>query len=340
MDMLTDIAAPVTPASTAGAPVANLPWEEKYRGHDLDSIILPPSIRTMVETALRLNSFGNYILYSGATGTGKTSLARAIPEMLGTESKFLYGKNNEVLAEIEEYKMYKCVDGKPRFVIIDEVDKATNAEKFFKELQSTIECATSTLRFILTCNDLWRIPAAVKSRCIPIEFSMGGCDEATLKAYKNSIYKRLMYIAKTETSAVGGACDKTTVTKTIEKFYPDIRAMIVSLHVNFLKNGGNVAGEPSGINAEIIEKLWDYVARCDVRGVRYYISTTVDDCTSVYVPFIKYAVDKVPENLLIQFAIISKNAMANARGQVDAETMLWGYLVELMHMLRQVPPKA
>lgn len=314
-----------------------LPWEEHYRGTTLDDIILPPSIRTMVETALRLNSFGNYILYSGASGTGKTSLAKAIPVMLGTESLFLYGKASEVIAKIEEYKLWKSPNGKPRFVIIDEVDKALNPEKFYKELQSVIESSMATLRFILTCNDIWQVRDAVKSRCIPIEFSMAGCLPDEMKAYKRAVFSRLEYIVQHEVAAVGGRYARQTILDTFNACYPDIRSMIVSLHVTFLKNGGNVVGRPSVfVSEKTISDIWQLVITQNPRGLRMYLSQNVEDPKSVYVPFSKFAVDHIPDKGLFSFGKITADAMADTRGQVDPEIMLYGYLSSVAMLVGQV----
>lgn len=314
-----------------------LPWEEHYRGTTLDDIILPPSIRTMVETALRLNSFGNYILYSGASGTGKTSLAKAIPVMLGTESLFLYGKASEVIAKIEEYKLWKSPNGKPRFVIIDEVDKALNPEKFYKELQSVIESSMATLRFILTCNDIWQVRDAVKSRCIPIEFSMAGCQPDEMKAYKRAVFSRLEYIVQHEVAAVGGRYARQTILDTFNACYPDIRSMIVSLHVTFLKNGGNVVGRPSVfVSEKTISDIWQLVTTQNPRGLRMYLSQNVEDPKSVYVPFSKFAADHIPDKGLFSFGKITADAMADTRGQVDPEIMLYGYLSSVAMLVSQV----
>lgn len=315
----------------------SLPWEEKYRGKTLNEIILPPSIRRMVDTALRLNSFGNYVLYSGSPGTGKTSLARAIPNILGTESKFLYGKASEVINEIEQYKMFRVSDGKPRFVIIDEVDKALNPEKFFKELQSVIESSTATLRFILTCNDIWQVRPAIKSRCIPIEFSMHGCTDDEIKFYKRSIFERLEFIVKQEVAAVNGRYERQTIIDTFNACYPDIRSMIVSLHVTFLKNGGNVVGRPSIFaSAQTIADIWNYVIRNDARGLRMYLSSNVEDPMSIYIPFSKYAFDRINDRGLFSFGKITADALADTRGQVDPETMLYGYLSATAMLVHQV----
>ncbi len=313
------------------------PWVEKYRGTNLDTIILPDEIRTVVENAIKFNSFGNYILYSGAPGTGKTSLAKAIPLMLGTPSKFLYGKrDNEILAEIEEYKMGKILDGKPRFVIIDEVDKAHVPKEFFKNLQSVIESSQHTLRFILTCNNIHAIPDAVKSRCFPIEFKvMGNDDSQAVREYKSRIWTRLCQIAEAETSAVqGGHYDPQTVAKTVIKCYPDIREMICTLHHCFLMNNGSIVGEPPVISNEDIKTIFDMCTQFKYRELRYFLSYNIPNCNDVYVPLINYCIDHLPEQCLISFGHLAGPAYERSSRQLDPEACLWCFCMDIMGLIQ------
>lgn len=320
----------------------NLPWDEKYRGTDFDSIILHKNIDQLFRNAIEMNSFGNYILHSGAPGTGKTSIARAIPNMVGAQSKFLYGKrDSEIIDFIDEYSKI-AGNGQPKFVIIDEADKPNKPADFYRVLQSAIEDTSSTLRFILTCNELWRIPQAIRSRCIPLDFSQTIADEDEAqqeeKEYKNRLYKRLVKIAKSECSAKNGTVDEKLIVSIIREYYPDIRMMIATMHRIFLEHKGSIVGSLPTMELTVTEQIFNMTVKFQVKDLRYYISKHIRFCQGVYRQFGDYAVDRLPEETLIPFGVALADAMYKSNHQVDQEIALWGFLLNVMQILKKYAP--
>jgi hypothetical protein len=313
----------------------NEPWTKKYEGHDLSGIILPTEIHNEIEFGIQNNSLTDYIFHSGAPGTGKTSLAKAIPEMLGVDSKFFKcTKDSEIMDSIEEYIMYSSPDGKPRFIIIDEADKPKDADRLFRFLQSTISEETRTVRFILTMNDFWRIPEAIVSRCHPIEFTVPSLED---RDYKNRLFKHLMTIAKKETEPFGGTVEKNTIVRLIKDYFPDIRQMIVCMQSIFNQNKGSIKGEPPRVSGEMISEIYRLTITYQVIELRRYISAYVKFPRSIYTPFCDFAVEHLPQNALMPFGILAADYIFKSANAVDQEINLWGFLLNVMKILQSLP---
>lgn len=316
-----------------------LAWVEKHRGKNLDEIILPKKLDTIVRNALRLGGYNNYIFHSGVPGTGKTSLAEAFPLMLGAEREVLYARrDSEILESIEEGGMYRSGNGLPKYYVIDEADHPSNPGSFYTKLQSLIEATSSNLRFILTCNDIWLIPDPIRSRCTPIAFDHPGNDSE----YKRRIFKRLKHIALEETKFTGGKVEKDTIIETVQACYPDIRSMINAMHLTFLENNGSIVGHPNVIREETIQNIYRLTIAMDPRKLRYYVSGHVNDCRSVYIPFGLYFMNRIPlptsgqiDFMYIQFGSMLGKAVRATQSQVNQEVTLMEFLSDVMMLIAQ-----
>ena len=96
--------------ATAASAIDNRYWTKKYQGTQIDGtdisklIVLPNKLKSMIKTAISNTGLGNYIFYSGP-GTGKTSLAMAIPGILGAKCIEVPPKrSSEILELIEKNK--------------------------------------------------------------------------------------------------------------------------------------------------------------------------------------------------------------------------------------------
>jgi len=326
--------------ATAASTIDNRYWTKKYQGTQIDGtdisklIVLPSKLKTMIKTAISNTGLGNYIFYSGP-GTGKTSLAMAIPGILGAKCIEVPPKrSSEILELIDRYSVLKS-NGKPYFFVLDECDHPNNPEDFWRNIQHEIEATSSNLRFILTCNDLWRIPKPVQSRCTPVKFNHPADD----KDFKIQIYHKLRYIADTETAPHGGKVDKHTIAEIINACYPDIRNMINVMKNTFDENEGNIIGHPHVITDQTVESIAKYLVMRDLRGLRYYISLNVDDPVNVYVPLSRYLMDRLPPQMDLAMAKVTRDGIVNSQGQVDQESMLMGFFADLVEIFNafQVP---
>lgn len=144
-------------------------WVEKYRPKSVDQYVFRDDAqRKQVQSWVKEGSIP-HLLFSGAAGIGKTTLAKVLCHELGIEEfdilEINASRDNNV--ETVRDKIINFVQMIPfgpfKVVLLDEADYLTpNAQAI---LRGVMETYSSTSRFILTCNYPNRIIPALHSRC-------------------------------------------------------------------------------------------------------------------------------------------------------------------------------
>jgi len=175
----------------------NLLWIEKYRPNKFQQIIGQNKIIKILETMIENGSFP-HLIFSGISGTGKTSTIMAVANKLyGSNKTFMVMKLdasddrgiNSVRDEIKGFaeKITLFNEG-IKLIILDEADSMTFDAQF--ALRRIIEKYSDTTRFCLICNYENKIIPAIKSRCLHLRF---------LPINKKFITQKLQYICDKET---------------------------------------------------------------------------------------------------------------------------------------------
>ena len=144
-------------------------WVEKYRPKTIDQYVFRDDHQRNQVTAWVKEKSIPHLLFSGAAGIGKTTLAKVLCNELGIEEFDLLEINasRENNVETIRDKVINFVSMIPfgpfKVVLLDEADYMTpNAQAI---LRGVMEQYSSTSRFILTCNYPNRIIPAIHSRC-------------------------------------------------------------------------------------------------------------------------------------------------------------------------------
>ena len=220
--------------SAADTAKNNLPWVEKYRPTQFDSIVLDPMNRLLFSNILTRDYFPNLLFY-GPPGTGKTTtimnLIQSHQKNHGEVSRgtvIHLNASDERGIDIIRNQIYQFVKSKNlferglKFVILDEVDYMTkNAQQALKYL---LQSSGQNVRFCLICNYISKIDESLKNEFISIRFD---------QLPKQEIEGFLTHIAEKE----GIELSKTAV-ETIQQLYKsDIRSMInfIQLHQTMLQ---------------------------------------------------------------------------------------------------------
>lgn len=307
-------------------------WVDKYQPKTVSEMVLPANIRNKIDTALQLNAFGHYVFYSAASGTGKTTLSKAIPATLGTSFKFFSAREqSDVFTDIESYAAQACVNGVPRFVVLDEADHPNKPDDFYRKLQGIIEDSQSTIRFILTCNEFHRLPNAISSRCFPVSFDYPRDD----RDLKNAMYTKMMEIAKEETALYSGTVDPNTVAEIVAKCYPDMRLMTSTMFNNFLENRCSIKGEVKVVCIEYTNKLVDFVLAGDDLGARKFVLDNYVDFDSLFHRFAETIIDKnvLPPMGRLEFCVITGQYEQMSEFQVNPHTVVNAYISKVILLL-------
>ena len=226
----------------------NIPWVEKYRPNNFDSIVLDPINREIFKNILNKNYFPNLLFY-GPPGTGKTT---TIINLINEYQEKNNQKNNGMLIhlnasdergiDIIRNQIHQFVRSKNffktglKFVILDEVDYMTkNAQQALKIL---LQSSLYDVRFCLICNYISKIDESLKNEFICIRFN---------QLPKDEIFTFIKNISDNENLNL-----TENVIDTIQEIYnSDIRSMI-----NFIQlNQNNVNNHLNIINNKIWEDL-------------------------------------------------------------------------------------
>jgi DNA polymerase III delta prime subunit len=285
--------------------IRNMSWEEKYRPQLIRQIIMPARIKTLIESYVESNSITNMIFYSGP-GTGKTTTVQCISHDLGAEFLSLNtGEENKASVQgiIANFASTMSLEGKPKIILLDEAD-TEGAVPMLNTLRGAIERTSSTTKYFFTCNDLSKIPDAIKSRCDVIDFSY---KEHEFEELFPQMVKRLMVIAQNEVDTeVGHKIDAQYIESIVRDNYPDMRHMIKSLQFSYRSNGGSIVplkSQYAGTTEKAYEAIFGHLCQGNLHEARAILAGEVVDTRSFHSRFAEYVFSKTDKKQSVGIAV-------------------------------------
>jgi len=198
-------------------------WVEKYRPTTIEECILPEGIKKTFQDFLTAGEIPNMLL-SGPPGIGKTTVAKALCNELGSDYYVINGSDegrflDTVRTNAKNFASTVSLtsDSKHKVIIIDEADNTTSDVQLL--LRASIEEFSKNCRFIFTCNYKNKIIEPLHSRCSVVDFSVNKKDKPAIAAQFFSRINHILEVERVES-------DKKVIIQLINKHFPDWRRVL------------------------------------------------------------------------------------------------------------------
>ena len=165
------------------------PLTEKYRPRKFAEFFgIDKPVKIMSKLAAQ--PFSSAWLFTGASGTGKTSLALALADEMPGELHHIASQSCNVAAleNVRRICQYVPAMGrKMHIVLVDEADRMTNAAQLaLLSMLDATNSAPDTI-WVFTCNSTENLEARFLSRCRVLDFSSHGLAKE-IAAYLSNVW--------------------------------------------------------------------------------------------------------------------------------------------------------
>lgn len=300
-------------------------WVEKYRPSTVSDCILPARLKKVFQEFVDQKSIPNLML-TGSAGVGKTTIAKAMCDEIGSNSMLLNSSDERGIAimqnKIKNYASTVSLTGGRKVIILDEADYLTPDAQ--AALRGMIELFADNCSFIFTCNFKARLIDALHSRCSVVDFTLTGSEKQDMAL---QFFNRAQSILKAENVEY----DKKVLAELVQKYFPDYRRTLNELQ-RFSKFGAidqNILSQVSDVR-----KMGDLVAALkgkDFIAMRKWVANNSDiDPASVYRKIYDGLNDYLKPESIPQAVVIIARYQYQAAFVADQEVNLVAALTELM----------
>ena len=246
-------------------------WAEAYRPDTLDGYVFQSEKHKKLLAKWVEEGSIPHILMMGLKGTGKTTLAYIIKQIMGVEDADFKEINasdensiETIRGKVKAFAETMAV-GDFKIMLLDECDfLSANAQAALRRIT---EKYSDNVRFIFTCNHPHKVSDAIRSRCTEMQFTGFDKDEMTVHAFK---------ILKKEGVKIKDDEDIELLKQYVDECHPDMRKLLSTLENNTVDGKLQDYIEFSDMGAKLVNII-SQLNDGDWMAVRQGVIETIED---------------------------------------------------------------
>ena len=304
-------------------------WVEKYRPKTVDDCILPSELKKSFSEFVKDKHIPNLIL-SGSAGTGKTTIAKAMVEEIGSTWMLINGSEEsgiDVLrTKIKNFASTVSLEGGRKYIILDEADYL-NPQSTQPALRGFMEEFHKNCGFILTCNYKNRLIDPLQSRCSNIDFTIRNGERIKLAEL---FFKRVQDILGQEQIKF----EPKAIAELINKYFPDWRRCLNELQ-RYSASGQIDAGILVNLSSENIKELVSFMKAKEFTNVRKWIVNNLDnDPSRIFRTIYNSLYDNLDHSTIPHAVVIIADYQYKSAFVADQEINMLACMTELMSQVK------